>query len=81
LGEAAPPTSSAGGLRADPLALLTTRQVSELLDVAEITLRIWRLKGCSPRFVKLGRSVRYRRADIEAWLDARSVASTSEVLP
>jgi predicted DNA-binding transcriptional regulator AlpA len=64
----------------DPLELLTTKDLSKLWGIAEITLRIWRLNGCSPRYVKLGRSVKYRRIDVEAWLDARSFASTSEHL-
>ena len=73
--------SFAGVPALDPVALLTTRQVSALWGLAEITLRVWRLKGDGPRFLKLGRNVRYRRGDIEAWLQAHSVASTSEPLP
>lgn len=68
----------AGARCLDPLALLSTMEVSILLGVAEVTLRIWRLKGCGPRFVKLGRSVRYRRGHIEQFLEAHSVGSTSE---
>ncbi len=65
----------------DPLRLLGTEEVAALLGVAAITLRIWRLHGNGLRYIKLGRSVKYRRSDIEAFLDARCVASTSETLP
>lgn len=65
----------------DPLALISTEELAALLEIAAITLRIWRVKGCGPRYVKLGRSVKYRRADVAAWLNERSVASTSEPLP
>lgn len=36
-------------------------------------------RGDGPPFVKGGhRTVRYRRADLEAWLASRTVASTAE---
>jgi len=67
-----------GALR--PLeTLLDTSQVARRLGVAQITLRKWRLTGCGPRFVRCGRSIRYRTADIEQWVSRRTVASTSEV--
>lgn len=65
----------------DPLALISTDDLAALLQVSPITLRIWRLKGRGPRYLKLGRSVKYRRGDIEVWLQSRCVASTSEVVP
>jgi len=37
------------------------------------------VRGGGPRFVKVsGRSVRYRRHDLNAWADALTVTSTSE---
>ena len=58
--------------------LQTTSEVAEFLRVAEITLRKWRLSGRGPRFTRCGATVRYRRQDVEAWVAARTVASTSE---
>lgn len=58
--------------------LLTTPEVADLLQVAEITLRKWRLSGAGPRFVRCGANVRYRRDDIDQWIAERTVASTSE---
>ena len=58
--------------------LQTTSEIAVYLQVAEITLRKWRLGGTGPRFVKVGSTVRYKNSDIEAWLVSRTVASTSE---
>jgi excisionase family DNA binding protein len=59
-------------------ALLTTSEVAEALGVAEISLRKWRIAGAGPRFVRLGRSVRYRKAAVDAFLHEREYGSTSE---
>jgi predicted DNA-binding transcriptional regulator AlpA len=58
--------------------LLSTPDVAARLGVAEITLRKWRIEGFGPRFIRCGSNIRYRVADIEKWLDERTVASTSE---
>jgi hypothetical protein len=47
------------------------RQVAAQLHVKPGTLRKWRLLGRGPEFVRVGRSVRYRVDDVEAWLDSR----------
>jgi predicted DNA-binding transcriptional regulator AlpA len=40
-----------------------------------------RLTGDRPKFIRLGRLVRYRASDVEAWLAARpSLRSTSEAM-
>jgi predicted DNA-binding transcriptional regulator AlpA len=44
------------------------------------TLERWRVSGTGPRWVKAGRSVRYREADLESWIAARVVQSTSETV-
>lgn len=55
----------------NPTDLLDEREVADALSVALNTLRNWRWKGEGPRFVKLGkRTVRYRRADLEAFVAA-----------
>jgi excisionase family DNA binding protein len=51
--------------------LLTQEQAAEYLGIPAGTLRVWRGKpGRGPAFVKLGRHVRYRASDVEAWVDA-----------
>ena len=59
-------------------SLMTTPEVADLLQVAEITLRKWRLNGAGPRFVRCGSNIRYCRDDIDQWIADRTVASTSQ---
>jgi hypothetical protein len=42
------------------------------------TLQMERLRGSGCPYVKLGRSVRYRRSDVLAYINARVVTSTTE---
>ncbi|MFE9922279.1 helix-turn-helix transcriptional regulator [Streptomyces sp. NPDC005774] len=54
---------------------LSPRQLAEELGVSTRTLANWRWSGVGPRYTKLGDGrtarVRYRRADVDAWLKAR----------
>ena len=58
--------------------LLTEADVALEYGLRVNTLRSWRLTGRGPRFLKLGASVRYRRADLEAFLESCARSSTSE---
>lgn len=49
------------------MALLTEQQAAELLQVSQSYLRKIRYNGSGPRFLKLGRLVRYKRSDLMAW--------------
>lgn len=42
------------------------------LGVSRSTLQSWRYGGRGPRFIKLGRMVRYRNADVDAYLRANT---------
>lgn len=58
---------------------LTQAQAAAYTGLAEATLETLRSRGGGPRFVKLSRNlIRYRLHDLDAFLDARTVASTSE---
>ena len=53
--------------------LLDEKAAAELLDIAPGTLSVWRSTGrYRIPFIKVGRRVRYRRADLEAWLASRT---------
>lgn len=60
------------------ITTLTTAQAAEFLNVKQSTLEQHRWLGCGCRFVKIGRSVRYRIADLEAYLEERTFGSTTE---
>ena len=46
---------------------LTDVEVAERLGVSRFTVRSWRLKGVGPRFLKMGRAVRYRSQDVDEY--------------
>ena len=52
--------------------MMTERQVAENLNMSIGSVRKWRRLRTGPRFVKIGRALRYRRRDVEAWLEACS---------
>lgn len=49
--------------------LLTPEEVSELLHIPKKTLYQWSYSHTGPKTLKVGRHLRYRRSDVEAWLD------------
>jgi hypothetical protein len=52
--------------------LLDEKAAAQLLDVSPGTLSVWRSTGrYKLPFLKVGRKVRDRRADLLAWLDSR----------
>jgi excisionase family DNA binding protein len=52
--------------------LMTMAEVSELLGIPVSTLYGWRHRGEGPAGYRIGRRVRYRRAEVEAWIEARA---------
>jgi predicted DNA-binding transcriptional regulator AlpA len=53
--------------------MLTSEQTSEYLGgVSLSTLQRWRKERIGPRWLKLGRSIRYRSTDLEAWIAANA---------
>ena len=49
-------------------SLLTENEVSASLKVSLACLRRWRLQGAGPQYVRVNNMVRYREADVSAWL-------------
>jgi excisionase family DNA binding protein len=49
--------------------LLTQQQLADELQVSLRTLERWRQEGTGPAFIRVGRSPRYRRSDVDAWLE------------
>jgi excisionase family DNA binding protein len=51
---------------------MTVDDLARLLRVPKATIYRWRSTGHSPRGYTIGRHVRFRRAEVEAWLEERA---------
>lgn len=61
-----------------PNDLLTPPEVAKALGVSVRTLAVWRCeRRYDLRYVKVGACVRYRRRDVDAFLDERTHGSTA----
>ena len=58
--------------------LRTTKEAAERYRVKETTLEQWRWQGRGPKFVRLGRNIRYRDEDLDEFENARVFTSTTE---
>ena len=56
-----------------PEQLLSLQDLAELLKVPEATIYGWNHRGLGPTPLHVGRHVRYRPSDVDAWLDAKAV--------
>lgn len=52
----------------DQNALLNVKQVAQYLQLKESTIYSWAQDGKIPA-IKIGRTWRFRRADLESWLE------------
>ena len=69
----------AASIVVDQPSLLTREQAAEYLGVKAQTRACWAsAKRYGLPFVRVGRSVRYRRADLDRWLDARTVGAVAD---
>lgn len=57
---------------------ITARELAAMLGVSEGTLANWRTDGGGPQFVRVGRAIRYRAADVEQWIADRTSENTTE---
>jgi predicted DNA-binding transcriptional regulator AlpA len=67
-----------GSITADFDAALNENQAAQFLGVSVRTLQAWRVRGGGPRYVKIGRAVRYQRGELISFQRAHTVSSTSE---
>lgn len=58
--------------------LMNTRQAAAYVGLSPRTLTDYRTDSGGPRFHRLGGRVLYRPENLDAWIDARAFASTSE---
>lgn len=52
--------------------LFTTEQAANFLGISPRTLESMRWKGTGPKYVKVGRLVRYRIDDLESYISSRT---------
>lgn len=64
-----PSTVPQSGHQGRPDPLLSLEDVSEWLGVSPRTLYNWRHRGGGPPALRIGRHLRYRREDVQAWVD------------
>jgi predicted DNA-binding transcriptional regulator AlpA len=61
-----------------PYNLLTDDEVAEKIRRSTNWLAKQRCRGDGPKFLKVGRSIRYRWQDVEVWLESQARQSTSQ---
>ena len=59
-------------------SLLTPHEVAELLKISPHTLASWRRQASQHDlpWIEVGGSIRYRREDVQVWLDKRTLGGT-----
>lgn len=59
--------------------VMTPDQAAEYLGIAKQTLAVWRSKGrYDLPFIKMGRRVRYRKTDLDRFLEGRTFTNTGQ---
>jgi excisionase family DNA binding protein len=53
-------------------SLMTSQEVAGYLGVPLTTLYQWRYRGTAPRAIRVGKYTRYRRRDVDAWIEAHA---------
>ena len=58
--------------------VMTTIEAAEYVGLKKPTMERFRFLGQGPAYCKLGGAVRYRKKDLDEWLDSRAVSSVEE---
>ena len=66
----------AGSMTPPAVVIYTTREAASYLGLSVSTLNKWRCYGFGPKYLKLGRAVRYRREELDHYLNGRLIRST-----
>ncbi|WP_026941512.1 helix-turn-helix transcriptional regulator [Hellea balneolensis] len=62
----------------NPNQLMTEKEAASLICYTPRALQNWRLRGGGPKYVKIGRSVRYQRSDVLEFIEERKRLHTSQ---
>ncbi len=61
----------------EPL-LLTEKETSKITGFSIRTHQKWRIEGRGPKFMRISsRAIRYRRQDIEQWIESQQLRSST----
>jgi excisionase family DNA binding protein len=52
--------------------LMTPNELADFLGIPVGTIYQWRVRGLGPRAVRVGRHIRFRRPDVEQWVDSQT---------
>lgn len=52
--------------------LVSTQDLADYLGIPPASLAQWRHKGTGPRGYRVGRHVKYRMSEVDAWLQAQA---------
>ena len=59
-------------------SMLITKEAAGYIGLKKTTLEAWRCRGGGPVFIKLGKAVRYRREDLDEFINSRARTNTSQ---
>ncbi len=60
--------------------LFSNDEAADFLGVSPTTLPRWRWSNVGPNFIRLGRTIKYRREDLQAFIDGNLVKTKAAVL-
>ena len=75
-----PPTTRKAGPPVNDHDLLTITEAAQVVRAPVATLRYWRHLGTGPRSFRIGRSVRYWRTEVFAWLDDQANSDRQSII-
>lgn len=58
--------------------LIPIEIAAERLDLSVKTLRRWAAAGTGPRAYRIGKSLKYRVSEIEAWIDEQAIVGDEQ---
>lgn len=56
---------------------LSTQEFADYIGLSVETIYYWRKKGAGPSGVRIGRYVKYRLSDVDAWIDELQAAQNA----
>jgi excisionase family DNA binding protein len=56
--------------------LLTIKELAAQLQIPVQSIYRWRYAGVGPKGIRIGRHVRFRQRDVDAWLDEQAAKGT-----